>query len=159
MIDRELLGKIRDTMDVDEETDGKTEEQRKKEEQLRKEQGCLTALFYGPIIIAALFFILIGLSGGFSGPALSDREKLVGEGRTHTTGGLLVEKDADISGNIDSDRIIDLSVRQIQSKGHSCNSLTGIRVYSFGIYVDCDESQNRYILEQLPTGLWQVTRK
>ena len=74
-----------------------------------------------------------------------------------TNKGVLVERGADIDYRIDSDKLINLSVRQIRLNGYRCNSLSSIDLYNYNksIVVRCNEGKDKY---RIYPSSGQVTR-
>ncbi|MCY4362724.1 MAG: hypothetical protein OXE42_11150 [Gammaproteobacteria bacterium] len=75
-----------------------------------------------------------------------------------TSAGVPIERGADIDYRIDSDKLIDLSVKQIRSNGYRCNSLSSIDLYNYNksIVVRCNEGKDKY---RIYPSSGQVTRE
>ena len=63
-----------------------------------------------------------------------------------TRAGVPIERGADIDYRIDSDKLIDLSVRQIRSSGYKCYRLSSIDLYRHNnsIVVRCNSNKDKY---------------
>ena len=146
MIDRELLGKIKDKA-----TDEETGDQKK--ERSKKGKGCL--IFFATS--TALFFLLIIMVAIGHKPQ-NEHQVIPGPGwryiepssfppiERRTSAGVGIEKGADIDYRVDGDKIIDLSVSRVRRQGYRCNSLSSIKLYRHPerIVVECNGGKDRY---------------
>ena len=118
-------------------------------------QGCLFIIQISLI----LFFLVFVLSvitpeqdGGVPVTAKSPTSSPVPQKKAkprikrRTSAGVPIERGADIDYRIDSDKLINLSVRQIRSNGYRCNSLSSIDLYRYNksIVVRCNDSKDKY---------------
>ena len=182
MIDRELLGKVTDKTDKDDDfftdvprdwVEGKTDDKKKKLNKKAVEKGCMTIILTTIVIVLGLFFLLAVLvetqdvdinsnSPSSHNETQSkwemDRQQRI---ERRTSAGVPIERDADIDYRIDSDKIINLSVSMIRRKGYSCNSLSNIKLYKYPerIVVECNEGKDKYRVQKDSAGrMRQVTR-
>lgn len=102
---------------------------------------------------------MIELSRSRKQPDRKQPEKIPIERRTRT--GVPIEKGADLDHRIDSDKIINLSVNRIRSRGYRCNSVSRIQLYNYPdrISVYCNGDKDKYWIQKDAAGLFsQVTR-
>ena len=153
--------------------ENEAEEKEKKE--LKKEQAIKAvgnAVQTSILIVLGLFFLLAVLVEtqdvdiSSTPPTTHDKAKLRWEKQQQhikrkTSAGVPIERGADIDYRIDSDKIINLSVRRIRSNGYRCNSLSSIKLYKYPerIVVECNEGRDKYWIQKDSAGLFmQVTR-
>ena len=123
------------------------EQERKKLEREKAEQagkkGCLIIL---GICVLSPFVMMIDL------PDITPSKA------RRTNAGMSIERGADIDYRIDSDKIINLSVKQVRSKGYRCSSLSSIDLYGHNnsIVVTCNNGKDKY---RIYPSSGQVTRE
>ena len=173
MIDRELLGKIKDKTDKDDDSfiDVPPDWLEAEQKQARKkalEKGCLATILI--ILVSFLLLIVVAVSTSNQDGAQIKHQVKRGPGwrdvkpssfpqiERRTSAGVGIEKGADIDYRVDSDKLINLSVRQIRSNGYRCNSLSSIDLYSYNksIVVRCNGGDDKY---RIYPSSGQVTRE
>lgn len=114
----------------------------------------------GCLITIGLFILFIVIASnspdqGIDPPSQAKREKPSIKRRTST--GVPIERGADIDYRIDSDKIINLSVNRIRSRGYRCNSVSRIQLYKYPdrISVYCNDDKDRYWIKRDSAGLFR----
>ena len=143
-------------------------EAKEKKEQDKKalKKGCMATIQIVLVLFLAIIVIAVftpkqdGTNNKHQvipGPGHRDVKPPSSSIKRRTSAGVAIERGADIDYRIDSDKLINLSVRQIRSKGYRCNSLSSIDLYNYNksIVVRCNDGKDKY---RIYPASGQVTR-
>ena len=132
-------------------------ESKEKKEQDKKalKKGCLATIQIALVLFLAIIVLAVFTSNQDgaqnkhqvkSSPGHRDVKTPSPRIKRRTSAGVPIERGADIDYRIDSDKLINLSVKQIRLKGHSCNSLSSIDLYNYNksIVVRCNGGKDKY---------------